>query len=431
MRSFLREHALCSLTALAGCLILAWLGLSGFAWSDYEIEAMPAFAAIAHGHVSQFLALAPAYGGSLVERAPFAALPGLWGGGALAVYRMVAVPCLLASAMLAVWLLAGMRRRGASTLERAVVLGLCAVNPIALLALEIGHPEELLGGCLCVGAVLVASQPTMRPRAMAILAGALLGLAIANKEWALVATAPVLLALAPARRPIAVASCVLAAGIVLAPLLLGSGGHFVTSAKASASVSTTIFQPWQVWWFFGHHGALVHGLFGAPKPGYRIGTAWASTLSHPLVILSGVAIAAVLWPRSRRTALGRERALLALALVLLARCLLDTWNISYYMLPFLLAVLAWEAMRPAGGPPVLALACTALAWASFHWMPEHFSPDVQAAAFLAWTACAGLWLAHRLRVAGRAPAENLPAAAALDQPQATTARPFGNLVSTS
>src|SRR5580692_7725987 len=137
MRRLLRENTLCALMAGTGCATLAWLGLYGFAWNDYENEAQPAFAALVHGHLSSFLRLAPVYGGSLVERAPFALMPGLWGGGELAVYRMVALPCLLAAAALGVWLVAQLRRPGAggpgapgSRLARAVALGLCVANPL-------------------------------------------------------------------------------------------------------------------------------------------------------------------------------------------------------------------------------------------------------------------------------------------------------------
>src|SRR6202453_351909 len=109
MRRLARENALCTFLAGAGCATMAWLGLYGFGWNDYELEAKPSFEALTHGHVLEFLRLAPAYGGSLIERAPFALLPGLWGGGQLAVYRMIALPCLLASAALGVWLCAQMR----------------------------------------------------------------------------------------------------------------------------------------------------------------------------------------------------------------------------------------------------------------------------------------------------------------------------------
>ena len=46
--------------------------------------------------------------------------------------------------------------------------------------------------------------------------------------------------------------------------------------------------------------------------------------------------------------LGEQDALALLTLLLLLRCLLDTWDTSYYPLPFILALLAWEV---AGLPP--------------------------------------------------------------------------------
>src|ERR1700681_3568229 len=112
MRRVARENALCAFLAGAGCATMAWLGLYSFAWNDYDTEARGAYDALVGGHLLEFLRLAPAYGGTLVLRAPFALVAGLWGGGELAVYRAVAVPCLLASAALAVWLVAGMRSQG-------------------------------------------------------------------------------------------------------------------------------------------------------------------------------------------------------------------------------------------------------------------------------------------------------------------------------
>jgi hypothetical protein len=382
MRRLLRENALCALMASAGCATLAWLGLYGFAWNDYENEAQPAFAALAHGHLSSFLRLAPVYGGSLVERAPFALIPGLWGGGELAVYRMVALPCLLAAAALGVWLLARMRAKGYGTLARAVALGLCVANPLTLNALELGHPEELLGACLCVAAVVCASRD--RP----LWAGLLLGLAIANKEWALLAVGPVLLALPAKRRLRCLASAGAVAAAVLLPLMLSASGGFAASARATASTSSTIFQPWQIWWFFGYHGPPVHGLFGMPLVNYRTGPAWAGMISHPLIVAVGFALAGALWLQRGRGArgVGERDALLLLALVLLLRCVLDTWNTSYYMLPCLLALLTWEVSGSNRRPPILALAGIVLPWVALHELPAHGAgPDLQAAVFLAWT----------------------------------------------
>jgi Glycosyltransferase family 87 len=452
MRQILRENALCAAMAGAGCATLAWLGLYGFTWNDYEVEVKPAFEALTHGHLLAFLRLAPAYGGSLVERAPFALIPGLWGGGALAVYRIVAVPCFIAAVVLAVWLCARMRSAGHSKLARAVVVGVCVANPLTLQALEVGHPEELLGGCLCVAAVLLAARG--RP----VWAGLVLGLAIANKEWALIAVGPVLLALPAQATPgqaqatalrgkavlICGASAALVCALILAPLALVPGGSFAASSSAAAAPPSAIFQPWQVWWFFGWHGALVHGLFGTPKVGYRTGPAWAGEISHPLIVVVGLGLAALLWLQrrlgDRRTqaspggrVLSERDALLLLALVLLLRCDLDTWNAGYYMLPFLLALLGWEALDPSRRPPILALVLVVLPWFAMEKLPaQGVSPDAQAAIYLIWT----LPLALILGVALYAPRKlsllsatkrHLPPASAQD----TTVSSLGRLVRTS
>lgn len=410
----MRENALCALLAGAGCATIAWLGLYGFGWNDYETEAKPAFDALTHGHVLEFLRLAPAYGGSLIERAPFALLPGLWGGGQLAVYRMVALPCLLAAAALGVWLVAQMRERerspANSMLAKAIVLGICVANPLTLEALELGHSEELLSACLCVAAVLLASRD--RP----VWAGLALGLAIANKEWALVAAGPVLLALPgpitgsndpsgprvwmQARRAqiACLASAVAVTAIVLAPLALVGSGGFVTAARGAAAPSSTIFQPWQVFWFLGRHGPVVHGLFGEIKLGYRTAPAWVGVVSHPLVVVVGLGMAAALWLQRRRGtgAVGERDALLLLTLVLLLRCLLDTWNTGYYMLPFLLALLSWEALGTGRRLPLLTLVAVILPWIGTYQLSAHgMSADLQSAIYLAWTLplCAGLAMA--------------------------------------
>ncbi len=421
MRRALRENAPCALMVAAGCAVMGWLGLYGFAWNDYDVEVRPAYEALAHGHLLDFLRLAPAYGGSLVERAPFALLAEIWGGGPLAVYRMVALPCLLAGGALAVWLVAHLRARGATRLARAVAAAVCVANPLTLRALELGHPEELLGGSLCVIAVLLAARSAGgRP----LLAGLALGLAIANKEWALLALPPVLLALPAGRRLRCLGVCAATAGAILAPLILASSGGFLASTRATAApAASPIFQPWQLWWFLGHHGAAVHGLFGVAKPGYRVGPGWTGTISHPLVLTAGLLIGLALWARSRGGRLPAQQALLALALVLLLRCLLDTWDAVYYPLPFVLALLAWEVESSTRRPPTLALGASVLFWVSFQSLASRVSPDLQAAFFIAWTLPLAAWLGARL--AGPSPADGRSVA------QETTVRPLGRLVSTS
>jgi hypothetical protein len=371
MQSRRRELLPWVLWALAGVAVLGWLGLVGFAWNDYDDEASAAVQALREGDVGRFLALSPAYGGSLVLRAPFALAANLWGGGELAAYRMLALPCLLAAAGFGVWLVARMHAVGRDRLARGVALGLVVANPIALRALEIGHPEELLAAVLCVAALLAAGGRRT------LLAGVLLGLAIATKAWALVAFGPVVLAAPLARGRIAVIAVAVAA-VAYAPFLTQPSSAIQTARVATET--GVIFQPWQAGWFLGEHTGVVRSMDGI-KPGYRTPPAWLSPISHPLIVL-GAAALSLLWWRRRRGA-GWQEALLLLALLLHLRCLLDPFNTVYYCLPFLLVMLAWECLATRR-LPVVALGATAAAWVTFQVAPTELSADAQALVYLAW-----------------------------------------------
>ena len=384
MRSRLRENLPASVAAVAGILIVGWLGLTDWVWTDYDNEARPAFDALLGGHVLRFLQLAPSYGGSLVLRAPFVLVPKLWGGGELAVYRAAAAPCLLASAVLGVWLVSRMRATGSGWIARGTVLMLCVANPMTLSTLESGHPEELLGGVLCIAAVLTA----MRGRA--VWAGILLGFAVANQEWGLVAVGPVLLAL-PRARLRALVSAGAATAVVLAPLILA--GNFLGNLQGAANPGAVIFTPWQLWWFVGPHRHVIPA--GQPW-NTRYDPAWLSQLAHPLIIvLAAVLTLLCAWLRQRGADRPRNEALLLLALVLLLRCALDPWDNWYYPLPYLLALVSWEALS-VRRPPVAALVASFGGWFVFQWaVPGRgYSPDAQALLFLAWTlpALAGMGL---------------------------------------
>jgi hypothetical protein len=393
-----RQNGALWLALAAGAsAVTAWLGLYGFGWNDYDTEARAAVDALMRGHLHSFFELAPVYGGSLLERAPFALAPSLWGGGELAIYRMLALPCLLAGAALGLWLVTRLRGRDAGRVAYMVALGLCVANPLTLAALEIGHPEELLGGVLCIAAVSLAARGRWSWAALA------LGAAIANKQWAVLAIGPVLVAL-PNRR---IACAVLAGAValaVMAPFAVLGVGSFSANLHAAAGPGDTIFQPWQVWWFFGHHGHVVRGTFGAVKVGYRTAPAWVGGLTHPLILALAVPLSLpVLW-RHRGggdgpadVGVGRREgdALLLLALLLLVRCALDTWDVIYYLLPFVLALLAWETAAPRR-PAVLALCSTVAVWACCRWLPGIASADAQAALFVAWTLPLAVWLAKRL-----------------------------------
>jgi hypothetical protein len=377
MRSRVRENALPAAAAGVAIFVVAWLALYGWAWTDYDDEARPALDALVNGHFLNFLHIAPIYGGSLLMRSPFVVITRLWGGGELSIYRAAAAPCLLASAIFGVWLVARMRGLGRTRVAMALGLVLCVANPVTLPALEIGHPEELLGAVLCVAAVLVAMSG--RP----VWSGVLLGLAIANKQWALVALGPVLLAL-PDRRPRALLSAVAVAAVFAAPFLLaGSAGFTAFATSAAANNGSPIFQPWQVWWFFGSHGHVVTGLYGNIEIGYRSPPGWIATIAHPVIVAVTLPLTLLCaWVRRRGFRRPPHEALLLLVLLLFLRCALDPWDISYYSLPLLFALLVWETLTFAR-PPVLALAASFAAWFVFQWTTRHLSADMQALTFLA------------------------------------------------
>jgi hypothetical protein len=149
----------------------------------------------------------------------------------------------------------------------------------------------------------------------------------------------------------------------------------------------------------------VHGSLGQLKPDYRTGPAWTGAIAHPLILAVGFALSGALWLRLRHLP-GRRAdartALLAFALTMLLRCLLDTWDTEYYLLPFVFALLAWEARGPLARLPLLALSSSVLAWLNFQWLPERVSPDAQAAVFLLWTVPLAVLLGRRLFIVTQA-----------------------------
>ncbi len=387
MLSRLRSEWPWWLAALAGVALMSWAGLTGFAWSDYDAEASGAMRALSDGHIASFLGQVPVYGGSLILRAPFAGAVAALGGGELAVYRAVSIPCLLAVAWLGLVLVRRMDARGRSVGARALVLGFCVANPLTIRTLEIGHPEELLCAALAIGAVLAANDRRT------VLAAVLLGLAIASKAWAVLAIGPVLLAL-PVRRLFALALAAAVTATVLAPIVL-----FAPDLAALANTATTTgvpFAPWHLFWMLGDTGHVIIGGDGLPKPdGYRAAPEWLLPLTHPFIAFLVVPLS-LAWARVRGAAprVGGEQGLALLALLLLLRCVLDPWNVIYYELPFVLALLSWETLCRPERPPVLAISASLMTWATFQWAPHWLSPDMQCAFFLAWALPAVGWLAH-------------------------------------
>jgi uncharacterized membrane protein (UPF0127 family) len=388
-----RGEWLWRLGALLGVAFMAWAGLQGrlrgFVHSDYGLEAAAAYKALSHGDIGGFLGQVPAYGGSLVLRAPFAWVASALGGGELAVYRAVSIPCLLAFAFVALVVVRRMGACGRPTKERALVLGLCVANPVTLRALYMGHPEEMLCAAFAIGAVLAAADRRT------LWAAVLLGLAIATKAWAVLAIGPVLIAL-PSRRLVALGVAGAVTAAVLAPIALFA--PHAAGLVSAASHTDEIFNPWQLFWWLGEPDHLFRDLqTGATLTGYRVAPNWLLPLTHPLIALLVVPLS-LMWARVRGAAprINGEHALGLLALLFLLRCALDPWNNVYYELPFLLALLAWEALCRPNREPLLAFCATALVWVSFEVVPNYVSPDLQSAFFLAWSLPFAVWLAREL-----------------------------------
>lgn len=367
MSAHLRRHGSWLLLAVVGSIAMAWAHKWPVTVNDFKVEASQPLAALLQGHFLRFLDLAPAYGGSLELRAPFALIASWAGAGQLAMFRATALPCLLAAGVLGVWLVAQLRTRGRGLTARACVLALCVANPITYEALSYGHPEEVLGAALCVGAVVCAMAD--RP----IWAGLLLGLAVGNKEWALVAVGPVLLAL-PSGHLKAAAIATATASLMLVPIVLASPGGLAGSTGRLATQTGSTFYPFQVWWFFGHPFHWTPAMAATIPEGSRLGPAWLSGRAHLMIV--GIAVPlSFFYHRSRRAT---RSPLLLLALVLLLRCILDPWDLVYYVLPFILAVVAWESVSGSKRVPVWSVAATTATWIVFMVLPRHVSVDVQA-----------------------------------------------------
>ena len=342
---------------------------------DYFTDAGGAIDALARGDWTGFFANQPLMGSfSLFVRVPFV-LP-VFDGTLDAVYYAGAVPCLIATVVLGLALARLLADRGQPAAVQGLAAGLATINPLTFKALHWGHPEELLAAALCVGAVLAAL------RGRSLWAGLLLGLALATKQWALLAVLPALLA-APDRRLALLAVSGAVAAVLTIPLLLADTSSFNNVAQSAAGqgaggASTT---PWNVWWPLANLVTLPGGQERWMAP------SWVATVSHPAIVLAALPLSALLWRRADRRS---DDALLLLALLFLLRCMLDNWNNDYYHVPFFLSLLAWETVRRPGAPR-LTLAVAVLLGLSF-W-PEQtriFADSVDQAPLLfgfyvAWT----------------------------------------------
>ena len=221
-----------------------------------------------------------------------------------------------------------------------------------------------------MAAVLAAQRGRLHWSALA------LGLAIANKQWALIAVGPVLLA-APNRRWRTLAEAAAVAIALYAPFMLASRGLVAGTTQIAPTATGQVFHPWQIFWFLGARGHWMPAMLPFIERGFRLPPAWLGGRPHILIV--GL-VAPLTWLALRRRTRPAD-ALALLALLALVRCWLDPWDLVYYPLPFIFALAAWET-SVARRAPLCAVVATAATWLIFWYLPAHIGVDAQAVSFL-------------------------------------------------
>ncbi|HEX4519818.1 MAG TPA: hypothetical protein VH063_09590 [Gaiellaceae bacterium] len=350
---------------------------------DYVVDAGPAVNALAAGSFRRAAAVPFLMGPlSVVLRAPFVWAAHRSGAGQLGSYRAGILPCLAAAGALGIVLARRSRSWG------WLVVVLAVASPAALAAVQEGHPEEALGGALCVAAVLLALD---RHTVWAALA---LGLAVATKEWALLAVAPTLLAARPGGRMKLAAGAAVTAAAVYLPFFVRDPHAFMTAIRGEAHVESSATP--ETVWLLAAHSEKFH-VDGFPTLTYHAVAHWVPPVSHALIVLAAIPIGLLLW---RRGASGAD-ALALLALLFLLRCVLDPVDQDYFHLPFVLALLAFETWSRRDRLPLGTVAAAACLWLTFDLQAHHVAPGAIDSFYLAWTAATAAYLLLGMRLIRR------------------------------
>jgi hypothetical protein len=369
-----------ALAALTTEVVLHYASLG-----DYPLDAGPAVDALAAGHPIAALRAQPLMGVvSIVLRAPFVAAVRAAGRGDVDAYRAGAIVCLLPAAWLAVRLVTSLGARPAQRSARLVAAFLLVASPAAIAAIQFGHPEEVLAASLVVGAVMLAA------RSRGIAAGIALGLAVATKQWALIAIAPTIAAAPREQRARLAGIAAATATLCFAPVLAVDPAGFIRMNHAAAGTHAVVTRT--TIWFLA---AAAHVTRLHLPPGYPAAItvynvpAWVGIVAHPLLVLVPVPIVALL-ARARRRPEPLEL-VGVLALVCLLRCVLDPVDNLYYHVPLLLSLIAWEVVARVRLPVVSVLTAAAL-WATFELVDPAARPEVTNAFYLAWTGMLAVYL---------------------------------------
>jgi hypothetical protein len=177
-------------------------------------------------------------------------------------------------------------------------------------------------------------------RGHSVAAGLALGVALATKQWAWLAVLPAMIVVPRRARFLLMAAGTFA--LFTVPMLIGDPGRFMAQIHHYGLPGNGV-TPANVWWVYGHEAGI--DLTGA---GFRGATTyalpdWLGRISHPLVISVALLLTAAYWRRRRER--DATDVLALVALIFLARCMLDPLTYSYHHLPFVMALISFEALR--------------------------------------------------------------------------------------
>ena len=374
-----------ALAVLAAALVALWSpsGMDYLAPSCVNSvcdDAGPSIDALSHGDLREFFAEQPPMGSfSLLLRTPPAVVSNLADGNDLVVYRSGVFICVLAAGLLAVFLAMSMIRRGRPWTIWALVAAAIVVNPLTYQAAYWGHPEEVLAAALTVGALIASGRRRW------LLGGLMLGAALATKQWAALAVVPALIA-APAgtRVRLALTAAALAAALTV-PMLAADPDRFQAAQEmvSSASSYTNTVTATNLWWPFASK-STDEGIDGFGQTTTITQYSLPDDVGRVLHLgVIAVALALSLLYARRRGRNNPDDVLQLVALLFLLRCVLDPLTFSYHHVPFLIALISFEALRRPV-PVLSAVAIGALLLMNEVVVPLG-EPVLINAFYLAWT----------------------------------------------
>ena len=319
---------------------------------------LPAITALLRGDLAGVAHHQPVIGlTSIIWRAPFVALASIFSGRTLLGYQFGVFACALVAGWVGIVVAGQARARGQSWPVALGAVTLMVLSPLTIGARLGGHPEELLAGALCVGAVLAALDD--RP----VLAGVLLGLALGTKQWTPVAVVPAFIACRVGRFWMLAVAAAVGAPLALA-LPLADPAAFSSAAKLIGNLNEVSMLSW--WFPFSVSHTVTVQVIGGPATATSHLLPFGLTRTKAVWLIPAVAVLVGWCFQRSRTERDPVDALGLLALLVLLRCTLDPSNVSYYHVPFVIALLAWETITRRGLPLISLLAIAGIWGLEYH-----------------------------------------------------------------